>query len=133
MNDGLFFLSFAFYWCAKIKKLTRGGFLIICPFNVVVTFSGQFKMLRGCQVVSCDLIPIMWGNAFSTQEYISEQTKILPYPSPLPCTFHALKMSFYLLKHNVPSYFTCLPVYALYFALYFNGTELVERSTQNVR
>ena len=47
-----------------------------------------------------------------------------------PSTFRALKM---LLKHNVPSYFTCLPVYALYFALYFNGTELVERSTQNVR
>ena len=33
------------------------------------------------QVVSCDLIPIMWGNAFSTPDYISKQTKILHYPS----------------------------------------------------
>ena len=48
-----------------------------------------------------------------------------------PFTFRALKMFFYVLKHS-RCLFCNLPVYVLYFTLYFNVTELVERSTQNV-
>ena len=38
-------------------------------------------------------------------EYISDQTKFLPYPSPQP-TFQALPQLFYILKINFPSYLT---------------------------
>ena len=38
--------------------------------------------------------------AFSTHKYFTDRVKYLPYPSP-HFTFRALKMSFYVLKHNV--------------------------------
>ena len=55
-------------------------------------------------VVSCDLILLKYV-AFSTHEYFNGPAKKFTLSLP-PFTFRALKMIFYVLKHNVPLYLT---------------------------
>ena len=67
---------------------------------------GIIKILlsRTFSVVSCDLIPFMWVMLLAHTSILTNKQK--SYTIPPPFTFDALKVLFYMLKNNVPSYLT---------------------------